>query len=322
MVRLTDAAPLVYAYAHGLFAAEGVQVRLHVEPSWANVADKLAWGVLDGAIMLPPLAIAMALGLRPPATRLVIPVGISRNGNAVTLATPLADAVLADGPAPPEAIAARLRPFLPLRLASVHAFSTHDLLLRLFLESGGIDPAGDIAFSVVPPPDMPRALLQGRVDGFCAGAPWGAVAAEAGAGRTVAVSSAIMPDHPEKCLAMRAEWAETEQLRAVVRALDRAGHACADPAETPDLARLLAGSDWVGVPAALIAASLPGGVGGQVDVSAFGAPSAKVTEGLWFVQQMRRWRTLPANAETVVAAMYPPNRVAKMPGPRPHNALF
>src|SRR4051794_36338837 len=164
MVRLTDAAPLVYAFSHGLFAAEGVHVRLEVEPSWANIADKLAWGALDGAVMLPPLAIAMALGLREPATDLLIPTGISRNGNAVTLAAPLADAVLADGPAPPSVIAARLRPFLPLRLACVHAFSTHDLLLRLFLESGGINPVQEVTFSVIPPQDMAGAMAAGRVD--------------------------------------------------------------------------------------------------------------------------------------------------------------
>ncbi len=60
MVRLTDAAPLVYAHAHGLFERQGIRVRLEVEPSWANVADKLAWGLLDGAVMLPPLAIGHA----------------------------------------------------------------------------------------------------------------------------------------------------------------------------------------------------------------------------------------------------------------------
>ena len=90
-LRLTDAAPVIYAQAHGLFAGEGLDVSLTVEPSWANIADKLAWKLLDGAVMLPPLAIAMALGLRGPVTRTVIPAGISRNGNAITLARRLAE---------------------------------------------------------------------------------------------------------------------------------------------------------------------------------------------------------------------------------------
>jgi NitT/TauT family transport system ATP-binding protein/nitrate/nitrite transport system substrate-binding protein len=307
MLRLTDAAPLAYADAHGLFAAEGVEVRLQVEPSWANIADKLAWGALDGAVMLPPLAIAMALGLRGPATRLVIPAGISRNGNAITLASRLADAVLADGPADPPVIAARLRPFLPLRLASVHAFSTHDLLLRRFLKAGGIDPAAEVTFSVIPPPDMVAALQNGRVDGFCAGPPWGAVAAASEVGRTVAVSSRIAPGHPEKCFAVTAGWAESARLARVLRALAKAGRACNDPSQADALAELLARPDRVAVDASLIRLSLPGGRGLEVDVSVFGALPADPAEGRRFVQEMRAWRNLPPEAEAVAASLYRPD---------------
>lgn len=201
MVRLADAAPVVHAAVAGLFEAEGVAVSLTVEPSWANIADKLAWGLLDGAVMLPPLAIAMALGLRDPPTPLVIAAGISRDGNAVTLSSRLAGPLLREGRAAPAVMAARLRPLLPLRLAVVHARSTHDLLLRLFIESGGIDPAGLAPFVVVPPSEMPQALASGRIDGFCAGAPWGAVAAEQGWGETVAVSGEhLMPTLMERQL--------------------------------------------------------------------------------------------------------------------------
>ena len=53
VLRLTDSAPAVLAEAAGLFAAEDLDVTLQVEPSWANVADKLCWGKLEAAIMLP-----------------------------------------------------------------------------------------------------------------------------------------------------------------------------------------------------------------------------------------------------------------------------
>jgi NitT/TauT family transport system ATP-binding protein/nitrate/nitrite transport system substrate-binding protein len=101
---------------------------------------------------------------------------------------------------------------------------------------------------------MTAALAKGGVDGFCAGAPWGAVAAASGVGRTAAVSSEILPDHAEKCLAVRRGWAEASptQLQALLRALIRAGRACDDPACGPGLALLLARPEWVGVPAALI----------------------------------------------------------------------
>ena len=314
MVRLTDAAPIVHAQAAGLFAQEGLEAEISVEPSWANVADKLAWGLLDGAVMLPPLAIAMSLGLRGPPAPLFVPAGISLNGNAITLASALAAPLLRDGRGTAPQMAGRLHaalPARPLRLAVVHGFSTHDLLLRLFLESGGFDPA-HVAFSVLPPPDMPAALAAGIVDGFCAGAPWGSVAASLGAGRTVALTSGIWRDHPEKCLAVSAAWADANPglLHALVRAVLRAGQDCDDPAHTPSLARLLAYPEWVGVPSALIAASLPGGEGGESDRSVFAAHWAGVpfpAHGRWFLQQMARWRSVPPGAEETAAAMYRPD---------------
>ena len=188
----------------------------------------------------------------------------------MTLTRRLAQPVLAGGRPSPVDAARRLRVVMQpgLRLGVVHAFSTHDLLLRLFLERGGIDVAR-VDVVVVPPADMPAALAEGRVDGFCAGAPWGAVAARNGAGLTVAVSSAIQPGHAEKCLAVRAAFAEAEPatVRAVVRALAAAGAAVRQ--DRLAVAQALAAPAWLGVEAGLIAASLPGGASGEVDVSAF-----------------------------------------------------
>ena len=308
MVRLTDAAPLVLAESRGLFAAAGLRSTISVEPSWANIADKLAWGLLDGAVMLHPLAIAMAIGLRGPAARLLIPAGISRNGNAVTLAPALAEAVLANGAA---GLRRALHGRAKLRLAVVHAFSTHDLLLRRFLESGGIDPDRDVDVSTIPPPEMPEALLAGRIDGFCAGAPWSAVAAQMGAGRTAVLGSAIWPDHAEKCLVVRHAWAEADPaaLEALIGTMRVAGEACDDAATTPELAALLSRPEWIGVAAPLIATSLPGGSGTDSDRSVFaarGAMAPTVAEGREFLREIgRRW-PVPDDAGATVAALYAP----------------
>ena len=43
-VPLNDAAPLVVAKERGYFAAEGLEVRLSREVSWATVRDKVAAG--------------------------------------------------------------------------------------------------------------------------------------------------------------------------------------------------------------------------------------------------------------------------------------
>lgn len=319
VLRLTDAAPVFLAEARGLFAAEGSPVRLQVEPSWANVADRLAFGLLDAAVMLPPLALAMALGLRGPATPLLVPMGLSLGGSSIVLRRDLAEPVLESGAPPPPPEASRrlgcllstrsLRP----RLAVVHAFSTHDLLLRRWLAAGGVDPDRDVELVVVPPAETAQALARGRIDGFCAGAPWGAVAARAGLARTMALSSAIWPGHLEKCLVVRADWAgrHPARLQGLLRALLRAGLACDDPAETAGLAALLAEPARVGVPARLIAPSLAGGEPSpDVDRSLFAAHGATLpapAQARALAEEMARWHALPAGAMAMAERLWRPD---------------
>jgi len=101
LLRLTDSAPAIVAQEFGWFAEEGIEAELHMEPSWANIADKLAYGLLDAAIILPPLAFAVELGLRGIRQPLLVPCSVSHGGNTVTLSRDLAqkaDAQLGTGP--------------------------------------------------------------------------------------------------------------------------------------------------------------------------------------------------------------------------------
>ena len=94
MLRLTDSAPVVVAKARDLFRSLDLHPVLSIEPSWANLADKLAYGLLDAAVMLPPLVLASAMGLRGPAVPLIVPMGLSQGGNTIVLggeATPDAE---------------------------------------------------------------------------------------------------------------------------------------------------------------------------------------------------------------------------------------
>src|ERR1700712_5541173 len=89
-LRLTDSAPAIVAQEFGYFADEGIDAELLEEPSWANIADKLAYGFLDAAVIVPPLAFAIALGLRGLSQPIIIPCGLSVGGNTVTLEKTLA----------------------------------------------------------------------------------------------------------------------------------------------------------------------------------------------------------------------------------------
>ena len=74
-------------------------------------------------------------------------------------------------------------------LGVVHAYSTHNLLLRYWLATAGIEAGRDFKLAVVPPARAVEALTSGQIAGFCAGAPWGEVARRAGVGATVATSA-------------------------------------------------------------------------------------------------------------------------------------
>src|SRR5229473_286514 len=176
LLRLTDAAPLIVAKELGTFAEEGLDVELSIEPSWANVADKIVYGLLDGAVMLPPLALAVTLGLRGGGAPLVVPMSLSLKGNTITLSESIAAEILR-GDAPPDARAAarRLAALIGAggggstrpALAVVHGYSTHNLLLRYWLAAGGLDPDRDVELTVVPPAQVVDVLRVGQIVGFC-----------------------------------------------------------------------------------------------------------------------------------------------------------
>ncbi len=310
LLRLTDAAPVILAHHQGLFAARDVAVRLSIEPSWSNVADKLSYGLLDAAVMPPPLAIACGLGLRGRRVDLAVPMTLSLNGNAVTLAAAWRDGI-ADAPHDAaraglsfrDAIARRRGP-LPV-LAVVHGFSTHDLLLRHWLAASGIDPERDVRLTVLPPAEMPDRLAAGAIDGFCAGAPWGVIAARSGHGFPAVYSAAIKPDHPEKCLAVRADWAgeNPARLASLLTALAEAALVCAAPARRVMLAELLSRPEYLAVPSAVIAASLDPATGGPVFPP---QPAARPNpvDARWFATEMTRWGHAPADIMEKAVNLY------------------
>jgi len=317
LLRLTDAAPVVLAQETELYAAEDLDVRLSVEPSWANLADKLSYGLLDAAVMLPPLALAVSLGLRAAGTKLVVPMGISLNGNGVTLSTALADEIPPGLPAleAGQRLGALIEGRVPPRLAVVHARSTHYLLLRYWLAASGIDPDRDVAIGVIPPAEMVASLAAGKIDGFCAGAPWGVMAEREGLGRNVIMSADIWRNHPEKCLAVRADWAEAQPatLQRLLRALLRAAQRCDEPAEAPALAALLAQERYIGVPEDAIAASLAGGAPGGSIFFGQAASWPWRSHAAWFLGQMARWGELPPALDREAAAqqIYRPDLLAE-----------
>jgi NitT/TauT family transport system ATP-binding protein/nitrate/nitrite transport system substrate-binding protein len=327
LLRLVDSAPILVAKAQGLFADQGLTVEISIEPSWANIADKLAYGLMDAAVMLPPLALAASAGLRGPKARLLVPLSLSQGGNAIVVSHAAADSLIADGipsngradlAAPPRLALLqwlRAQP-VPPKFAVVHAFSTHNLLLRYWLAAGGADPNLDIETVVIPPEDVVRALAQGTITGFCAGAPWGDVAERESAGRVLIGTSAIWPAHPEKCLCVSEAWAEAhpDLLHHLLRAVLKAQIRCDLSQEAAGIAALLADPSGLNLPEEASRAALPGGNGAeQIRFHSREAWFPARAHAVWFLSQMRRWGWLEQDADVnaLAAQVYRPDLLAR-----------
>jgi len=327
LLKLTDAAPVIMAQELELFAAEDLEVDLSIEPSGANIADKLAHGFLDAAVIAPPLAFAMALGLRGRACPIIIPQSLNLGGNTVTLGTSLARRIamhLAWGKwtslVKARAFAAALKDgHEKPTLAVVDQYSTHNLLLRYWLAAGGIDPDNDVTLAVLPPTQMVEALRGGRIAGFCAGAPWGAIAKEKHLGTTMTTSHGIWQNGPEKVLAVNQAWADAHpgRLLAAQRVLLRAARFCDAPKHAALVAETLSADAYLGVEADVVDSSLPKARGGNVLhlESLFFRNAATVpwhSHALWFLQQMARWGLIPATTDfkRVAEQVYRPDLYA------------
>ena len=293
-VPLNDAAPLIVAQERGLFAAEGLQVRLSREVSWATVRDKVAAGALDGAHMLAPIALACSLGVGGELQPMIAPMALNRSGAAFTLSRRLT-AIMPTGEdrriSLKRLIAERQARGEPqLVFAVVFAYSTHNYLLRYWLAEAGIDPDQDVRITVAPPSRMASRMAAGELDGFCAGEPWSAVAEDENLGDVAFRAFEIWPDVPEKVLGVTAGWARRnpDQLQALLRALLKAA-AWADDAENREqLAQLLARPAYVDAPVGSIERSLP-----TTTFHRNAANAPLPVQAGWLLSQMMRWGQAP-----------------------------
>ncbi|MGF6289792.1 CmpA/NrtA family ABC transporter substrate-binding protein [Paraburkholderia youngii] len=298
-VALSDAAPLIAAKLLEFGHAHGLTLELCRQPSWAAVRDKLLSGDLDAAHALYGLVYGVQLGLGGPRTDMAVLMVLNRNGQAITLSNRLAEALAKHGTLR-EALAT-----LGRKPVFAHTFptGTHAMWLYYWLAAQGVDPLRDIDSVAIPPPQMVAALAEDRLDGLCVGEPWNAMAEAHGVGRTIAYTSEVWPEHPEKVLACRRDFvdAHPRTTRALVqtvleacRWLDGAGH-------RDEIARWLARSDYIGIDESLIATRL----GDHVDTAhprrlpmrffddgAVNYPHP--IEGAWFLTQFERWGIIDA----------------------------
>ena len=270
---LVDAAPLIIAQEMGYAASEGIALDLIAAPSWSSARDMLAFGRVDAAHMLSPVPVAMAMDLGGVAPAMSAVSVLSVNGNVLGVGTPLEQKLRAAGyefdftdpiKAADALVSVRDGPIV---FGVPFPFSMHVELLLYWSRATALGSDG-IVIRTVPPPLMANALAAGDIDAFCVGEPWGSVAVEQGTGALLLPGSAIWSFAPEKVLAVRTDWAETEPalLGRLMRAVWRAGKWLATPEVRSTASDLLSRKAYLDVSPELI----DRGLSGQLTVSSRG----------------------------------------------------
>lgn len=310
---LSDAASLIVAATQEFAQPYGLTLNLQRQPSWATLRDKLLNGQLDAAHSLYGQIYGIHLGLSGPATPMAILMGLCQNGQAINVS----ESLRRQGVTSPAALAEHVRrQGKPLTFAQTFPTGTHAMWLYYWLASQGIHPLQDVNTVVVPPPQMVAHLRAGRIDGFCVGGPWGALAIEEQQGYTIATTQSIWPDHPEKVLGCTREFVEEcpNTARALTMAVLEASRFIEASAENRiSTAQLISSSDYVDAPLSSIQPRFLGqyedGLGhAWLDEHAlrFCADGEVnmpwLSDGMWFMTQFRRWGLLRSDPDYLAVA--------------------
>jgi nitrate/nitrite transport system ATP-binding protein len=303
---LTDCAPLIVAKEKGFFKKHGFEeVNLHRETSWKAIASGIATKRLDAAQMVAGMPLAMTLGMGnnnplPIVTSLIL----SRNGNAITLSKRFYEQGVRNLKGLKRIISQSNEQTYSLGV--VHPSSMHNLMLRYWLASGGIDPDKDVNLVVLPPSQMVDRLKSGEIDGYCVGEPWNSRAVYEGLGFVIATDLDIWQGNPEKVLGVREDWANQypETHLALVKALLEACEYCDHHHHRQEIMQLLCQPQYLD---SLPAYTRPGFIAPynrgtheqprllpryhQFYVDQTNCPGR--VEGLWILTQLARWGLTP-----------------------------
>jgi nitrate/nitrite transport system ATP-binding protein len=308
-IPLSDCAPLIIAQEKGFFAKYGIErVNLCPKSSWDAIAEQMVDGELTAAQMVAGMPLAMTLGMNgQPSVPMSVPLVLSRNGNAITLSQGLADRGITSLQTLKAAISNGDR---QITLGVVHSCSMHNLMLRYWLASGGIDPDLDLSLLVIPPQQMVAQMKAGIIDGFCVGEPWNTQAIQEGIGFVIATDLDIWAGNPEKVLGFTDAWVQQHPNThmAIVQAVLEACEYCDEPRHRKEIVNLL--SQHLDMPPQYLRPALVGPFdrGGNTQPENLprfhqfhveNANCPRRIEGLWILTQLARWGIAP----------FPKNRV-------------
>jgi nitrate/nitrite transport system substrate-binding protein len=199
-----------------------------------------------------------------------------------------------------------------VKIAMTFPGGTHDMWIRYWMASGGINPDKDVQTITVPPPQMVANMKVGTMDAFCVGEPWNAQLVNQKIGYTACNTAEIWPQHPEKALGMRAAWVDKhpKAARALLMAVLEAQAWCDKLENREEMCKIVGTRAWFNVPVADILPRQRGdydyGLDGKLVKGAPGlmkfwqnhASFPFKSHDLWFLTENIRWGKFEPTLET------------------------
>jgi nitrate/nitrite transport system substrate-binding protein len=318
-IALTDSSPLIIAKEKGLFDKYGLTgVEVVKQASWGATRDNLVLGAagngIEGAHLLTPMPYGLSIGAITPDKQPVpmkILARLNVNGQAISISNAYADLKVGMDSSPLKAAFAKKKADGAMaKIAVTFPGGTHDLWMRYWLAAGGIDPDKDVEMIVVPPPQMVANMKVGAMDAFCVGEPWNAQLVTQGIGYTALTTGELWANHPEKSLAMRADFTDKnpKATQALLMAVMEAQQWCDADANKDELSEIVSKRAWFNIKKEDILGRLKGDIdyGNAKTVSAsphlmkFWRDQASFpfkSHDTWFLTENQRWGRVKADAD-------------------------
>ena len=259
-IPITCATPIIMSEPLGFYSKYGFNAQVVKMPSWGAVRDSAIAGELDAYHMLAPMPIAMTLGLGSASFGVKLASIENINGQAITVANKYKGKV--NGPAD----------FKGFNIGVPFPYSMHNLLLRYYLATGGIDPDKDVKIRPVPPPDSIAQLVAGDIDAYLMPDPFNQRAVYEEAGFIHKLTKELWDGHPCCAFAASDEWitANPNTFRALNKAIIEAAGYARDPANRPEIAKAISERAFLNQPVEVVEAVLTGnfedGLGNTKDI--------------------------------------------------------
>ncbi|NET49331.1 MAG: ABC transporter substrate-binding protein [Merismopedia sp. SIO2A8] len=247
-IPITCATPIIMSEPLGFYQKYGFNAEVVKMPSWGAVRDSAIAGELDAYHMLAPMPIAMTLGLGSASFGVKLASIENINGQAITVANRHKGNV--NGPAD----------FKGFVIGVPFPYSMHNLLMRYYLATGGLDPDVDVKIRPVPPPDSIAQLVAGDIDAYLMPDPFNQRAVFEEAGYIHKITKDLWPGHPCCAFAASDQWINEHPttFRALNKAIIEATGYARDPSNRPEIAKAISERAFLNQPVEVVEAVLTG----------------------------------------------------------------